>query len=101
MEAHDASTVVLQQGEAISINISSGGVQLLMPHAPQVQQVFEVYAPTPLGECTLLSLVEVRWTRRISRDSDESMCLVGLKVLLRVIEFGSTTGPTPTGAEGR
>lgn len=93
--------MMLQQGKAISLNSSSGGVLLLMPHTPQVQQTFEVYAPTPWGEGNPLSLVEVRWTRRISRDSGESMCLVGLKVLLRVSELGSTAAPTPNGAEGR
>lgn len=93
--------MVLQQGEAISINASSGGVLLLMPHAPHVQQVFEVYAPTTREEGNPLSLVEVRWTRRISRDSGESMCLVGLKVLMRVMGSGFTTASIPNCTEGR
>ncbi len=93
--------MVLRQGEAISINTSSGGVLLLMPHTPHFQQVFEVYAPTPRAEGNPLSLVEVRWTRQVSRDSGKSLCLVGLKVFMRVNQFGSTTAPAPNGAERR
>lgn len=93
--------MLLQQGEAISLNASSGGVLLLMPHIPHVQQVFEVYAPLPRGEGNLLSLVEVRWRRRISRHFGESLCLVGLKVLLRMTGSGFTTVSIPNCTEER
>ena len=81
-ESHDPNTVLLHQGDALSVNISTGGMLLLMPHAPSFKQVFEVHAPLPEGKSKKkLTLVEVRWTRHIPVESSESMSLVGVKFL--------------------
>ena len=84
-ESHDPNTVLLHQGEAFSVNISTGGMLLLMPHAPHFEQVFEVHAPMPEGKPKKkLTLVEVRWTRQIPVEAGESMSLVGVKFLPRL-----------------
>ena len=80
-ESYDSNALVLQQADALSINVSSEGLLLLMPITPALQQVFEVYKPVPEEEATDLTLVETRWTREISVDPDQRACLVGVKVL--------------------
>lgn len=54
-----------QQGKALSVNISSGGMLLLMDRAPAVEQVLKVYVPTPTAVAETPTLAEVRWTREI------------------------------------
>ena len=50
-ESHDSKTLKLHQGDAFSLNVSSSGMLLLMPHNPRIDQVFEVYVPsTPPGK---------------------------------------------------
>lgn len=55
----------MQQGKALSVNISSGGMLLLMDRAPAVEQVLKVYVPTPTAAAETPTLAEVRWTREI------------------------------------
>ena len=72
------------QGKALSINISSGGMLLLMDQAPNVEQVLKVYVPTPITLTDTPTLAEVRWTRRIPfarLKEGESYFFVGLKFL--------------------
>ena len=54
-----------RQGKALSINISSGGMLILMDKAPAVEQVLKVYVPTPTAVAETPTLAEVRWTRRL------------------------------------
>ncbi len=84
-EWRDSDTLLFQEGEARSINVSSGGMLLLMSNTPDVQQVFEVYTPTAGKEATALALVTVRWTRQISMDSSQGLSLVGVEFLLNPI----------------
>ena len=72
-------TFVLHEGEALSINISSGGMLLLMDQAPQVDQVLKVHVPTPNKTTNSLNLVEVRWTSPILSDLPTSRYLVGVR----------------------
>ncbi len=72
-------TIVMHQGEALSVNISSGGMLLLMDQAPQVDQVLKVHVPTPNKSTNSLALVEVRWTRPILAETPTSRYLVGVK----------------------
>lgn len=72
-------TFVLHEGEALSINISSGGMLLLMDQAPQVDQVLKVHVPTPNKSTNSLTLVEVRWTSPILSDLPTSRYLVGVR----------------------
>jgi hypothetical protein len=72
--------IAIHQGEALSVNISTGGMLLLMDHHPPVHQVFEIQVPASTGGKTL-GLVEVCWTRQIPIEDSDSRCLVGVKFL--------------------
>ena len=52
-------------GKALSLNISSGGMLVLMDHAPLVEQVLKVLVPTPTSSAGTPTLAEVRWTRKV------------------------------------
>jgi len=52
-------------GKALSLNISNGGMLVLMDQAPAVEQVIKVYVPTPIRVAETPTLAEVRWTRRL------------------------------------
>src|SRR5262245_7975997 len=70
-----------RQGKALSINISSGGMLLLMDQAPAVEQVLKVYVPTPTAIAETPTLAEVRWTRKLpfAKNNGMSPYFVGVK----------------------
>ena len=70
-------------GKALSLNISSGGMLVLMDHAPGVEQVLKVLVPTPTSSAGTPTLAEVRWTRKLPFGSSKSegAYFVGLKFL--------------------
>ena len=74
------ATVAIHQGEALSINISRGGMLLLMGQNPPVQQVFEIQVPASTRGKTA-RLVEVCWTRQIQIEDFDRRYLVGVKFL--------------------
>ncbi len=80
VEGPAAST---RSGKALSLNISSGGMLVLMEQAPDVEQVLKVYVPTPITCAETPTLAEVRWTRRLpfSRQNGEGAHFVGLKFI--------------------
>lgn len=71
------------QGRALSVNISSGGMLLLMKQAPAVEQVLKVHVPTPSSLAETPTLAEVRWTRRVpfGRSNGNGMYFVGVKFM--------------------
>lgn len=73
----------IHQGKALSVNISSGGMLLLMDQAPTVEQVLKVFVPTPVTLTETPTLAEVRWIRKLpfSRHKDNEPHFVGLKFL--------------------
>jgi hypothetical protein len=75
--------VLSSQGKALSVNISSGGMLLLMDQAPSIEQVLKVYVPTPITLADTPTLAEVRWTRRMpfSRTKENDSYFVGVKFL--------------------
>jgi hypothetical protein len=72
--------IAIHQGEALSVNISRGGMLLLMDQHPPVQQVFEIQVPVSTPGKTA-GLVEVCWTRQVPIEDLESRYLVGVKFL--------------------
>ena len=80
VEAQAAST---HSGKALSLNISSGGMLVLMEQVPDVNQVLKVYVPTPLTVVETPTLAEVRWVRRIPfwQGTGTGPYLVGLKFM--------------------
>lgn len=75
-------STVIHQGEALLMNISSGGMLLLMEHAPEVEQVLEVRLPTSIKVATTPTLVEARWRREIPIGSFGRRYLVGVRFLI-------------------
>jgi len=73
----------IRSGKALSLNISSGGMLVLMDHAPEVEQVLKVLVPTPTSLAGTPTLAEVRWTRKMpfGRGNGSGPFFVGLKFL--------------------
>ena len=78
-----SSVAPSSDGRALSLNISSGGMLVLMDHAPDVEQVLKVYVPTPISAAETPTLAEVRWTRQVPFGKLSSNCpyFVGLKFI--------------------
>ena len=72
-----------QNGKALSLNISSGGMLVLMDQAPAIEQVLKVYVPTPISIAETPTLAEVRWTRRLpfGKNNGNGAYFVGLKFM--------------------
>lgn len=67
-------------GKAHSLNVSSGGVLLLLDQQPQTGQVLSLHNPAlnpALKSQQGISLFEVRWTASLSPGSQQGCCLVG------------------------
>lgn len=80
----EGETASVGEGRALSINISSGGMLVLMELAPEVEQVLKVFVPTPVMVAETPTLAEVRWTRRLpfGKTSENGAYFVGLKFIL-------------------
>ena len=77
--AHAASP---HSGKALSLNISSGGMLVLMDQVPAIEQVMKVYVPTPISVAETPTLAEVRWTRRLPfGKTNGGAYFVGLKFM--------------------
>ena len=73
-------SIAIHQGEALSMNISAGGMLLFMDQAPTVEQVFLLRVPASKTVKTP-TLVEVCWTRAIPIEDYDKRYLVGVKFL--------------------
>lgn len=80
IEAPVSST---QSGKALSLNISSGGMLVLMDQVPVIEQVMKVYVPTPISLAETPTLAEVRWTRKLpfGKSNGNGAYFVGLKFI--------------------
>jgi len=74
---------LIYSGKALSLNISSGGMLVLMDQVPAVEQVMKVYVPTPISMAETPTLAEVRWTRKLpfGKPSGNGAYFVGLKFM--------------------
>ena len=72
-----------QNGKALSLNISRGGMLVLMEQGPDVEQVLKVYVPTPITLAETPTLAEVRWTRKMpfGTPTGQGAYFVGLKFM--------------------
>jgi hypothetical protein len=80
-DAFVSQSVTEQRGKALSINISSGGMLILMDRAPTIGQVLKVLVPTPVHPARTPTLAEVRWIRKLPFYQDNGLHFVGLKFL--------------------
>jgi hypothetical protein len=71
-----------QQGRALSLNVSSGGILLLIDIALDVHQVLKIFVPSVLDVAQTPTLGEVRWTRPVPFDVTDRLFFVGLKFVL-------------------
>ena len=79
----DGASVAATTGKALSLNISNGGMLLLMDQAPDVEQVLKIYVPTPITVAETPTLAEVRWTRKLpfGKANGNGAYFVGLKFM--------------------
>ena len=78
----EAPATSTHSGKALSLNISSGGMLVLMEQAPAIEQVMKVYVPTPISKAETPTLAEVRWTRRLPfGKTNGGAYFVGLKFM--------------------
>jgi hypothetical protein len=52
-------------GKALSLNISRGGMLILMDQDPAIGHVMKLYVPTPVISAETPTLAEVCWKRRL------------------------------------
>ena len=79
----EAPAASIHSGKALSLNISSGGMLVLMDQVPDVEQVLKVYVPTPISVAETPTLAEVRWTRKLpfGKPNGNGAYFVGLKFM--------------------
>lgn len=72
-------------GKALSLNISSGGMLVLMDQVPAIEQVIKVYVPTPITAAETPTLAEVRWIRKLPlcKPNGNGPYFVGLKFIFK------------------
>lgn len=77
------SSIVVKEGKALSLNISSGGMLIIMDQAAKVEQVLKIYVPTPITITETPTLAEVRWSRVLpfGRSSSDTPHFVGIKFM--------------------
>lgn len=75
------AAVKSSQGCGYSINMSPGGMLILLPQKVGKRQVFEVQLPAGTKKKDRTKLVEVRWTQPIPVSARTNMYLVGTKFL--------------------
>lgn len=68
-------------GMALSINVSSGGMCMLMDWGPQRQEVLRVHVPMPISLAKTPTLAEVCWKRPVPMGR-EGLYFVGMKFVL-------------------
>lgn len=76
-----SDTVELSEGRACTINMSSGGMLLLLPQVVGERQVFEINAPSVTDEELTTKVVEVCWTRPLPVSPHITMHLAGVRFL--------------------
>ena len=66
---------------AYSVNVSSGGMCLLVTCPPVAQEVFRVHVPMAVPVAKTPTLAQVRWSRPLSFESTE-LYFVGVQFIL-------------------
>lgn len=82
LEQESPEARVDHNGKGLSLNVSSGGMLLIMGHPPKVNQSMRIHVPTPINVARTPTLAEVRWTRRLPFQTFDELYFVGLKFVL-------------------
>ncbi len=73
-----------REGKALSLNISSMGMLLLMDWPPGVDQVLRLHVPTAVDRTMIPTVAEVRWLRDVPFLHHNGLYFVGVKFLSRI-----------------
>jgi hypothetical protein len=73
--------MALRKGMGLTINVSNGGLCLLMNRPPAPNHVIRLEVPMPIPGAKTPTLAEVRWLRSLPLNWDE-VYMVGLKFML-------------------
>jgi len=78
-----APALAARCGKVLSLNISSGGMLVLMEQSPEIGQVLRILVPTPILQTETPTLAEVRWTRKLpfEQPNGNEAYFVGLKFM--------------------
>ena len=71
-----------KKGEALSVNISSGGMLLMMNWEPELHRVLKVDVPTPVNLARTPTLAQVCWKRRIPYFEQSDLHFIGVKFIV-------------------
>ncbi len=71
-----------RRGKALSLNMSPGGMLLLMDWRPEHEQVLRLQVPAGVQYLRTPTLAEVRWTRDVPFPGPHTLCFVGIKFLV-------------------
>jgi len=82
LEQESPETRVARHGKGLSLNVSSGGMLLIMGHPPKVNQAMKIHVPTPVNIAKTPTLAEVRWTRKLPLQTFDELYFVGMKFVL-------------------
>jgi hypothetical protein len=71
-------------GHALSLNISSKGLLILMDREPEVDQTMRISVPSAAQEVDIATMADVRWTRKVPfmRGEVHPFFFVGLRFTL-------------------
>ena len=78
LEAIDEESVVIEQGEAVALNLSAEGILLFMRNAPHPKQLIEVHT-SHSGWGKTMFVFEVRWIRPVQMESLGNLYLGGCR----------------------
>jgi len=74
-------TMDQQEGIGLTVNVSSGGLCVLLEFAPEVGEILRLHMPMPVTEAHTPTLADVRWVQRLPFDGNQ-LAVVGLKFLI-------------------
>ena len=85
-ESIEGERVLIEQGEACSLNRSAHGILVLMGSRPRNRQLLELHVPQARWEYAV-NLYEVQWTKVLPVESHGNLFLVGCRLLLGASQY--------------
>lgn len=85
-ESIEGERVLIEQGEACSLNRSAHGILVLMGSRPRNRQLLELHVPQARWEYAV-NLYEVQWTKVLPVESHGDLFLVGCRLLLGASQY--------------
>ena len=78
LDALEEESFVIEQGEALALNLSTEGMLFCMRWAPHVKRLIEVHASRS-GWGRTVSIFETRWVKPVPVESQGNLNLVGCR----------------------